>query len=155
MNRSSWMLVVLFCLLWAGGCAKRIPSPDLTFEAHQKVVLIFRGGEEIEGRIASGKDVELRETDASWKATVSDVTEEQIKLSDLVRIRDAKGVRLQAARAADAKYVATTPVPEKVFPLADLVQVDIVKIDAAKTARTASFWTYGVVVLSLLVGERS
>ncbi len=155
MNCSSWMVVVLACLLWAGGCAKRVPSPDLTYEVHQKVVLTFRGGEEIEGRIASGKGVELREADGSWKATVSGVTEEQITLSNLVRIRDAKGVRLQAARAADAEYVATPPVPERVFPIADLVQVDRVKIDVVKTARTASFWTYGIVVLSLLVGERS
>ena len=45
-------------LLVAGGCAKRIASPDMTFGSHQKVVLTFSGGEELEGRVAPGKRVE-------------------------------------------------------------------------------------------------
>ena len=41
------------------------------------------------------------------------------------------------------------------FPRSEIVTVDLVKFDTAKAARTASFWTYGVIVLTLLVGERS
>ena len=154
MIRSS-LLMAIAALLMAGGCAKRVPSSDLTFEAHRKVVLTFRGGEEIEGRISPGKQVELREADATWKATVAEVTDEQIGLSNLVRVRDSRGVRLQVLRAEDARYRTEDPVPDKTFPRSDLVRVEQLKVDVGKTARTATFWTYGVVVLTLLLGERS
>jgi len=155
MNRSTWLLTMVGLLLLAGGCAKLVPSPDLTFESHQRVVLTFQGGEEIEGKIAPGKRVELREPEITWTAVVGDVTEEDITLNDLVRIRDASGVEMQATRAADAKFAVGEGGGDRTFLRSDITSVEAVKFDYGKAARSSSFWAYGAVVLTLLLGERS
>lgn len=155
MNRSTWLLAMVGFLLVAGGCAKRAPSPDLTFESHQRVVLTFGSGEEIEGRIAPGKRVELREPQVTWTAVVGDVTDEEITLNDLVRIRETRGVEMQAKRAADAQFAFGEAGADRTFLRSDITTVETVKFDYGKAARSSSFWTYGVVVLTLLLGERS
>ena len=155
MNRSTWLLAMVGFLLVVGGCAKRVPSPDLTFESGQKVVLTFRGGEEIEGRIAPGNRVELREPQVTWTAIVGDVTEESIGLTDLVRIREADSVEMQVARAADAVFATGEAGVDQTFLRSDIVKVDQVRFDYGKAARTSSFWTCGAVVLTLLLGEWS
>ncbi|MBD3162223.1 MAG: hypothetical protein GF346_07850 [Candidatus Eisenbacteria bacterium] len=150
-----WLLAVVGALLVTGGCAKRVPSTDLTFEAHQKVVLTFRTGEELEGKISPGSSVELREPNMVWMANVGQVTDEQIELVDLVALKRKDGVELETSRLADARRVAGETAPDKTFLRTEIVGVDHVRIDIGETARQASFWTYGAVVLGLLVGERS
>ena len=155
MNRSTWLLAMVGFLLVGGGCTKRVPSPDLTFESNEKVILTFRNGEEIEGRIAPGDRIELREPQVTWTAIVGDVTEESIGLTDLVRIRDADGVDMQVARATDARFAAGETGIDQTFLRSDIVKVDQVRFDYGKAARSSSFWAYGAVVLTLLLGERS
>ena len=155
MNRSSWLIAMAGFLIVAGGCAKRMASPDMTFASHQKVVLTFSGGEELEGRVAPGKRVELRESDVTLTAIVSGVTEDEINLTDLVRIRGTSGVDMQIARAADARFASGEVIAERTFPRSEIVKVEEVKFDVAKAARNTSFWTFGAVVLTLLLGERS
>lgn len=155
MKRCAWLLPMVGFLLVAGGCAKIVPSPDLTFESHQKVILTFNNGEEIEGRIAPGKRVEFREPQVTWTAIVGDVTEEEITLNELVRIRDAGSVEMQATRAADARFDVVEAGLDRTFLRSDIATVEMVKFDYEKAARSTSFWGYGAVVLTLLLGERS
>ncbi len=155
MKRVPWQIAMLGCLLVAVGCAKRVPSPDMKFEAQQKVVLKLRGGEEVEGRMDRGRQVELREPGAVWSAHISEVTDEKIVLKDLVRLRDTNGVALQAARAKDTRLAVAEGAPEKSFLRSDIVGVDLLKTDTAKTARNTTFWTFSAAVLTILLGERS
>jgi hypothetical protein len=146
---------MLGCLLVATGCAKRVPSPDMKFEAQQKVVLKLQGGEELEGRMDRGKRVELREPGAVWTARIGEVTDEKIVLKDLVRLRDADGVVLQAARSKDARLDVAGEMPEKAFLRSEIVGVDLLKTDSGKTARNTTFWTFSAAILTILLGERS
>ena len=154
MKRCTWLLTMVGFLLVAGGCVKRVPSPDLAFESHQRVVLTFNSGDEIEGRIAPGKRVELREPQVTWTATVGDVTKEEITLNDLVRIREVGSVEMQVARAADAQFAVGEAGVDRTFLRSDIATVKMVKFDYGKSARSSSFWVYGAVVLTLLLGER-
>ena len=155
MKPNAWLLAMVGALLVTGGCAKRVPSTDLTFEAHQKVVLTFRTGEELVGKISSGKAVELREPRTIWMATVAEVTDERIELVDLLPLKRRDGVEMEVARLADARREAGERAPAKTFLRSEIVGVDHVRFDAGETARQASFWTYGAVVLGFLVGEGS
>jgi hypothetical protein len=155
MNRVPWLIAMLGCLLVTAGCAKRVPSTDMKFEAQQKVVLKLRGGEELEGRMERGNRVELREPGAVWSAHVGEVTDERIVLKDLVRLRDAEGVALQVARAKDARLDVAEGMPEKAILRTEIVGVDLLKTDSGKTARNATFWTFSAAILTILLGEKS
>ncbi len=155
MNRLPWRSAMILCLFAAVGCAKHVASPDLTFETTQRVILTFRGGEQVEGKVAPGKRVELREPGIVWTARVGELSEDRIVLRNLVKVRDTSGVSLQIARAEEARVVATEPVPDKTLLRSEITRVEIVKTDVARTARQASFWAYGAAVLTLLLGDRS
>ena len=155
MNRSPWLVAVLGSVLLFAGCAKRLPSPDLKFEAQQQVVLKFRGGEEVQGHIEPGRRVDLREPSADWTALVGEVTEDRIVLKDLIRVSDARGVSMQVARTEDARRACSESVPDKTFLRTEITGVDFVKLDVAKTAQRMSFWSTSAVVLVLLLGGRS
>jgi hypothetical protein len=155
MNRSPWPWILVGLLLIGPGCAKRVPSPDLKFESHQKVILTMQGGVEVEGRLAKGNRITMREGGVTWTGLVGNLTDEEIVLNDLVQVRTDKEVALQVSRTADAQVAKGDPVPERRFPRSEIAKVDFVRMDVGKTARTAGFWTYGAVVLSLLMGERS
>lgn len=155
MNRVPWLIAMLGCLLVTMGCAKRVPSPDMKFEAQQKVVLTLRGGEEVEGRMERGRTVELRESGVVWSATVGEVTDEKIVLKDLVRIRDTNAVKLEASRAKDARVSVAEGAAEKAFLRSEIVGVDLLKTDPGKTARNTTFWSFSAAVLAIFLGEKS
>ncbi|MBM3286547.1 MAG: hypothetical protein FJY88_04255 [Candidatus Eisenbacteria bacterium] len=154
MRRLSWLVAMVGCLA-AAGCAKRIPAQDTAFEATQTVMLAFRGGEQIEGRIAPGRKVELREPGIIWSAKVKDVTEDRIVLRDLVKVRDASGAAMQAARAADLRLSVAEQFPEKTLLRSEITRMEQIKMDIGRTAQYGSFLTYGVAVLATLLGDRS
>lgn len=155
MRRSPWSWILIGLLVIGCGCAKRVPSPDLKFESHQKVVLTMQDGVELEGRFAEGNQVVMREAGITWSCLVDAVTDEEIVLKDLAQIRSENAVTLQSARAADARVAIAAAVAERRFGRSSITKVDFVRMDVGKTARTAGFWTYGAVVLGLLMGERS
>lgn len=155
MKHEPWLLVVLLSLVVAAGCAKRVESPDMTFEAQQRVVLTFRGGEEIEGRVEVGKKVHLREPDVVWTARIRELTEEKIVLTDLVRIREGSSAQMEVQRASDFRLRVADPVPDKLLLRSEITRVDYLKTDAGRTSRLASFVAFGAAVVGLLLGERS
>jgi len=155
MKRSSWLVAMLGCVIAAGGCAKQVPSPDLKFGAQQRVVLSFRGGEQVCGKIDTGSSVELREPGVVWDARVGEITDDKIVLKGLVRVRNEKGVALQVTRAEEGRLGVTDPVPDKTLLRADITGVDLLKVDGARTAQNFTFWTFGAVVLALLLKEHS
>lgn len=155
MKRLSWLLAMLGSLVLIAGCAQQIPSPDLNFETTKRVILTFRGGEQLVGRVAAGKNVELREPGVIWRAKVAEVTEEKILLKGLTQIRATNTVAAQAAREADARIVVGESAPDKTFLRSEITKVETVTFDAGRTAQQSTFWAYGAAVLVLLLGERS
>jgi hypothetical protein len=155
MNRVPWLIAMLGCLLVTMGCAKRVPSPDMKFEAQQKVVLTLQGGGEVQGRMERGRTVELRESGVVWTATVGEVTDEKIVLKDLIRIRDTNAVKLESARAKDARVSVAEGAAEKSFLRSEIVGVDLLKTDPGKTARNTTFWSFSAAVLAIFLGEKS
>jgi hypothetical protein len=155
MKRLSWPLAMLGSLVLIAGCAKQVPSPDLSFDTTQKVVLTFRGGEQVVGKVAPGRKVELREPGVIWRAKVGEITEEKILLKDLTQIRATNSVAAQAAREANAMVFIGETAPDKTFLRSEITKVEMVKFDGGRTAQQSSFWAYGAAVLILLLGERS
>lgn len=155
MKRVPWLLAMIGCFLLALGCAKRVPVADLTYDEHQRVVLTFRTGEQIEGRIAPGQNVVLREPRVVSEGKVKEVDDQKIVLTGLVPIRDADGVEKQVSRLENARVSLEPPAPDKMLLKSDITNVDQVRFDIARTARSASFWTTGAVIVTLLLGERS
>jgi hypothetical protein len=151
----SWPMAMLGSLVLFAGCTKQVPTPSLSFETTQKVIVNFRGGEELEGKIAPGKRVELREPGYVWRARVGEVTEEKIVLKELTQIRATDSVANQAARLADARVSVAEPAPDKTLLRGDITRVRNVKFDAGRTAQQTSFWAFGTAIVALLVGERS
>jgi len=154
MNRSPWLVAVIGCLI-AVGCAKQVSQPDLKFGAQQRVVLSFRGGEQVRGKIDTGSHVELREPGVVWTAQVGEITDDKIVLKHLTRVSDDRGMVMPLARAEDARFAITGPVPDKTLLRNEITGVDLLKVDGGRTARTVTFWSYGAVVLAILLGERS
>lgn len=157
MNRFSFQKTLAGCLVVAAvaGCVKQVPAPDLGFEATQRVSVTFRGGEQIAGKIATGKRVELKEPGVIWAARVGEVSGERIVLKDLIRLRETDGVKMQVARAQDSRLRVSESAPDKVLLRGEITRVELLKTDMGRTARQASFWAYGAVVLTLLLGDRS
>lgn len=155
MNRTAWFLAMVGFLIVAGGCAKRIASTSLTFESHERVVLTLKSGEEIQGKFAPGKRVEIHGPSGVQSAIVQEVSEESIVLADLNVIRDAKGVRMQAKRIGDMRYVVTDAPAERTIPRDDILLVEQVRLDAMETTRISTFLTQVAIVVALLMGERS
>jgi hypothetical protein len=155
MKRLSWLLAMLGSMALITGCAKQLPSADLTFETTQKVVLTFRGGEEVQGKIAPGKKIELREPGVIWRARVGEVTEDKIVLKEMTQIRVMNSVLAQATREEDARVAIGQSAPDKTLLRSDITKVETVRFNSGKTAQQTSFWAFGAAVLVLLLGERS
>ena len=155
MNRTAWLLAMVGFLMVAGGCSKRVASPDLTFESHERVVLTLKSGEEIQGKFSPGKKVEIRGPSGVQSAVVQEVSEEAIVLADLNTIRDAKGVRLQTNRLGDMRYVVTEAPAGRTIPRGEILLVEQLRLDTMETTRVSGFLTHVAIVVALLMGERS
>ena len=155
MNRVPWPIAMLGCLLDDRGCAKRVPSPDMKFEAQQKVVLSSRAERKSRDGWTRANGSSSASPVPSGRARVGEVTDEKIVLTDRVRLRDTNGVaaaggsrrRTRVSRSAE-------PLPEKTFLRSEIVGVEtLLKTDSGKTARNTTFWTFSAAVLTLLLGR--
>jgi hypothetical protein len=141
-------------LLLPAACAKRIPVEDGKFEAQQRVVLTLRDGRMLRGRIAPGQRVEYREKGATYRADVTAVTPDSIRLGRVLLVDDGH-FQAVGARLASATVEVGTPLPEVGISRAEVAKVELQKFDGYRTARSLGAWLYGSAVFVLLLGERS
>lgn len=144
-----------FVLVCIPGCAKRIPVEEGTFEAQEKVVLMFANDRVLRGRIDTASEVEYVDQGTVYRATVQSVSEETIVLENAILERSADSVEEAAARLADSRLEVEDAVPKIVLLRNEIEGVDRLGFDGPRTLRNVTYWSLSGVILSLLLGERS
>lgn len=148
-------VVVLLGAGWLGGCAKRIPLEGGAFEANQKVVLTMKDGRTLRGHIAPDERVEYRDQDKIYRGRVIEVTDEIIRVGDLVLVEGINSYDTTLRRMKDSR-LRLAPAGEPITLSRDEVaKVEQVVLDTGRTLRKTVFWTYGGTLLVVLLGERS
>jgi hypothetical protein len=155
LERALLALGILILAAGAMDCSKRVPVENGAFEAQQKVVLTFKDGRTIEGRIAPGNRVSYQDQGAIYQGRVASVDEDSIQVSDLVLIQRQKDLSAAVSRLADSRKRISDPQPPVTVARKDLEKVELLRFDAAKSVRKMPFWAYGSAILILLLGERS
>ena len=151
-----WLGPLVLAVLVAGasGCTKRIPVESGQFDATQKVVLSFSNDRSLQGRIASGQKVEYRTGDAIYRARVNRVSPDTIGLTEILLI-DRGDYETVSRRLADSRLILSPPDSSVVLLRKELQKVELVRLDASRTARGLGFWSYGGALFLLFLVERS
>jgi hypothetical protein len=148
------LVVMSGLLLSPAACSKRIPVESGAFEAQQTVVLTLRDGRSLRGRIAPGQRVEYRHDGAVFRAQVTAVTADSIRLGDVLLLDNGQ-YDVVGRRLADGQIVVKPPLPSLCIARGEVAKVELQKFDGYRTARSLGAWVYGSTLLMLLLGERS
>jgi hypothetical protein len=140
-------------LLFPNACSKRVPL-ETPFEAQQKVILTMKDGRSLRGRIAPGQRVEYRQDGSTYRADVTAVTADSIRLGQILLLDDGKYEAL-GRRLADGQVVVAPPLPSLSIPRGEVTKVELQMFDGSRTARSLGAWVYGSALLLMLLGERS
>lgn len=140
-------------LLFPAACSKRVPL-EKPFEAQQQVILTMKDGRSLRGRIAPGQKVEYRQNGAVYRADVTAVTADSIRLGQMLLLDDGRYEAL-GRRLADGQMVVAPPLPALSIPRDEVAKVELRVFDGSRTARSLGVWVYGSTILLMLLGERS
>jgi hypothetical protein len=140
-------------LLCPTACTKRIPL-ERPYEAQDKVVLTLKDGRSLRGRIAPGQRVEYRQDQLLYRAQVTAVTPDSIRLGDILLVNDGNYEAL-GHRLADGQVVVAPPLAAVAIARSQVAKVELQKFDGYRTARSFGVWAYGSTLLVLLLGDRS
>lgn len=167
MRRAFSLTVAMTMLLATGlGCTKRVPFEEPTAEqrgpgkhtwhARQTTVITFEDGSQIKGKIgAIDERVELVTGGAIYRATVADLTDDEIVLQECKFIQQVGDYQAARDRLTNARVdLGFVPV-DFVFQLDEITRVERVKIDPLKTASRAAFWAFTLAVSAFLLVEKS
>jgi len=147
--------LALVLLLTAGGCTKRVPVEDGTYDSTGKFVVTFADGSSLRGKIGLNEPVEVIADGHVYRGTIIDVSSDEINVQDCRLIRSLNDGRAETDRlAASRRHVDEGPL-EFNFAVADVRTVERVKVDPLRTAAQSAFWTLTGVVSAFLVSEKS
>jgi hypothetical protein len=153
-----WRLLAMFglgcLLLFPAACSKRIPVDSGLFEAQQKVILTLKDGRTLRGRIAPGQRVEYRQEGSSYRAEVTEVTPDSIRLGQVLLLDDGRYEAL-GRRLADGQVIVVPPIPSISIARGEVAKVELEVFDGYRSARSLGAWVYGSTLLVMLLGERS
>ncbi len=151
-----WLVPVALAsfLLAPLACTKRVLVDTGQFDATQKVLLTLKGDRSLKGKIAARQSVELREGDGLYRARVASVTEDSIRLENVLLL-DEEGYRTVNRRLADSRLVVTPADTSRVLLRSDVEKVELIRFDPLRTARGLGFWGYSGALFLLVLGERS
>jgi hypothetical protein len=141
-------------LLFPTACSKRVPLESGAFEAQQKVILTMKDGRSLRGRIAPGQRVEYRDAGSIYRADVTAVTADSIRLGQVLLLDDGRYEAL-GRRLADGQVVVAPPLPSLSISRGEVAKVELQMFDGSRTARSLGAWVYGSTLLLMLLGERS
>ncbi len=140
-------------LLFPASCSKRIPL-DKPFEAQQKVVLTLKDGRTLRGRIAPGQRIEYRHDGSVFRADVTAVTPDSIRLGRVFLVDDGRYSAL-SHRLADGQVEVADPIPMVTIARGEVAKTELQVFDGYRTARSLGAWVYGSTILMMLLGDRS
>jgi hypothetical protein len=146
------VMLLVFGLL---GCAKRVPLEGGAFEAQQRVLVTLKDGRSLRGYIAPDQRVDYRDHGTLYRATVAEVSADDIRLEDLVQISSEGSFADVSARLADARTRLGAPLPPVTVSRSDIGTVELIRFDVYRALRNAAFWGYGGALFVLLLGQRS
>jgi hypothetical protein len=155
-TRRVWLalLAVLF-LLGSGGCTKRIPVEDGTFDAMNPFVITLADGSTIKGKIGLNETVEVTTGGKVYRGMIADISVDDIWVEDCRLIRSLESPEVEIARLSHARHHVDELPQEFIFNRADIERVEQVKLDALRMASRSVFWAVTGVVSTFLLSEKS
>jgi hypothetical protein len=154
LTRALAMVGLSGLLLFPTACSKRIPLDSGAFEAQQKVVLTLKDGRSLRGRIAVGQRIEYRRDGSIFRADVTAVTPDSIRLGQILLVDDGRYEAL-GRRLADGQVVVAPALSSLSIARGEVAKVELQTFDGFRTARSLGAWVYGSTLLLMLLGERS
>ncbi len=156
MRRAILLAMAVLVLCAAGlGCAKRVPWEG-PLEARRTMVLTFKDGSEIRGKINIDEKVELTTGGNVYRGVIEDLTDEEIELRDCRFVRRQGGSQAEEERLSQARVdLGMENIDSIVLQRADIKSTEHVKVDGLKTASRSVFWVVAGMASALLLAEKS
>lgn len=147
-------LVLAASMLVVGGCSKRVPSTEANFSAAANMVVTFRDGEQLIGRMADGEQVTYVTFGRVYRATIQDVGPPDFVLTDAYVQGEYDRFGVQRDRLENAELYIRDQTTEIRIPRYKIVSVEQVQFDKVVSARNAVFWGFTTFILSQILSAR-
>jgi hypothetical protein len=140
--------------LMVAGCTTTAPVPQDQYSRQQRVVMTFKNGDSLRGRIDVGSEVQYASSASIYQAEVSAIDDEKIVLGG-TRLLTEPGGAMERERMVSARVAVTDTLPQQVvLSKSDIQAIEEIRLDVSKTSLRVGFWGYAAVVLGLLLSER-
>jgi hypothetical protein len=137
------------------GCARLLPATLSDLGSAEKVVVItFRDGETLRGRIIENQTVVFQTFGKIYRGEVEEVGDQQIVLKNAYVASEYDRFRVQRERMEKGQLKITDESTRIVLPTYRIVKVERQTIDKPKTARYIGFWVFTTSVLAAILGDR-
>jgi hypothetical protein len=137
------------------GCAKLLPASLNDLGSAEKVVVItFRDGETLQGRIIENQTVTFQTFGKVYKGEVEEVGDQQIVLKNAYVESEYDRYKVQRERMESGQLKIQDESTRIVLPTYRIVKVERKTIDKAKTARYTGFWIFTGTVLAGILNDR-
>jgi hypothetical protein len=121
----------------------------------EKVVLItFRDGETLKGRIVENQTVVFHTFGKVYRGEVEEVGDQQIVIKNAFVSSEYDKFRVQRERMEEGKLRITDQSTRIVLPTYRIVKVERVTVDKPKTVRFMFFWAFSTSVVAAILNER-
>jgi hypothetical protein len=153
--RNVLSLGCLAMLLVLSGCARLLPASLDDLNSAEKVVLVtFRDGETLKGRIVENQSVVFQTFGKIYRGDVERVSEQQIVLKNAYITTEYDKFRVQRERMEQGQLRITDESTRIVLPTYRIVKVERLTVDRPKTVRYMAFWTFTASVLASILHSR-
>lgn len=137
------------------GCAKLLPATLNDLGSAEKVVVItFRDGETLKGRIIENQTVTFQTFGKIYRGEVEEVGDQQIVLKNAYVASEYDRFRVQRERMESGQLKITDESTRIVLPTYRIVKVERQTIDKPKTARYLAFWVFTTSVFAAILNDR-
>jgi len=137
------------------GCARLLPATLSDLGSAEKVVVItFRDGETLRGRIIENQTVVFQTFGKIYRGEVEEVGDQQIVLKNAYVASEYDRFRVQRERMEKGQLKITDESTRIVLPTYRIVKVERQTIDKPKTARYIGFWAFTTSVLAAILSDR-
>jgi hypothetical protein len=148
-------LAALALIVSMAGCAKLLPATLDDLGSAEKVVLItFRDGETLQGRVVENQTVTFRTFGKIYRGEVEEVGDQQIVIKNAYVSSEYDKFKVQRERMEEGQLHIVDQSTRIVLPTYRIVKVERLTVDKPKTARYMVFWAFTTSVLAAILNER-